>query len=249
MDDLAVFDGLYRRFHEVRQSGERTRAEVDGLTKALELRPHDRVLDLACGWGVHLAELSRRGFGRLTGVDVQESYLQKAAERLPDAGVTLLQRDARSLDFSAEFDAVYLLYNTLFTWDDNTHREVLRDVARALESGGRFLLDTTNRETVAQNGTSQSWRSPEAGLPWLLRASTFDPATGDQNFTEHFIFEDGRVETKTFKRRHYTLKELTQLFEEVGLRVANVYGSLKLDPYEVQSPRMILSATKEEPHA
>ena len=92
------------------------------------------------------------------------------------------------MDFSAEFDAVYLLYNTLFTWDDNTHREVLRDVARALASGGRFLLDTTNRETVAQNGTSQSWQPPEAGLPWLLRASTFDPATGDQNFHRALYF-------------------------------------------------------------
>lgn len=249
MEDLAGFDDLYLRFHEVRQSDARTREEVDGLVKALELRPFDRVLDLACGWGTHLTELSRRGFDKLTGVDVQEAYLQKAAERLRNSNVTLLQRDARHLDFSAAFNAVYLLYNTLFAWDDGAHLEILRGVARALDSGGRFLLDTTNRETVAQNGTSQSWRPPEADLPWLLRESTFDPTTGDQLFTEHFIFEGGRVETKTFKRCHYTLKELTRLFEEAGLRVANVYGSLKLEPYCVTSPRMILSATKEEPHA
>ena len=238
------FTELYRLFHEARQSKERTEREVDGLIKALDLREDERVLDLACGWGVHLAELSRRGYGSLVGVDFQEDYLAQAARRL-ESTVKLLRQDARELDFSNDFDACYCLYNTLFAWDDATHLKILRGVARALRPGGRFLFDTTNRERVAKQNASQSWQRPDADLPWLLREARFDVHTGDQHHTEHTIFSDGRVETRMFKRRHYTVKALTGLFQEVGLRVTNYFGSLGLEPYTLDSPRTILVAEKE----
>ena len=128
--------------------------------------------------------------------------------------------------------------------DDETHLAMLREVERALKPGGRFLLDTTNRERVAKAGKSQSWRAPEGDLPWLLRESVFDPETGEQHHTEHLILEN-RVDTRRFKRRHYTLKELAALLACAGLHLRTAYGSLSLEPYSVESPRMIVIADKE----
>ncbi len=236
------FGELYRKFHEVRQSDARTQKEVDGLVSALDLSTGQRVLDLGCGWGVHLAELARRGFGPLVGVDAQVEFLERAAERLASFDATLVEKDARTLSFDSAFDAAYCLYNTLFAWDDETHLSILRGVATSLQPGGRFLFDTTNRERVAKGGVSQSWQRPSDDLPWLLRESRFDVHTGDQHHTEHYIFPDGQVQTHTFKRRHYTMRELVNLFERAGLRITGCFGSLERSPYTLDSPRAILVA-------
>lgn len=238
------FGELYRKFHEVRQSDARTQKEVDGLVSTLDLSTGQRVLDLGCGWGVHLAELARRGFGPLVGVDAQASYLERAAERLASFDTALVEKDARALPFDSVFDAAYCLYNTLFAWDDETHLGILRGVAASLQPGGRFLFDTTNRERVAKSGVQQSWQRPAVDLPWLLREARFDVHTGDQHITEHYVFPDGQVQTQTFKRRHYTVKELADLFGRAGLRVVGRFGSLERSPYTLDSPRTILVAEK-----
>lgn len=238
------FGELYRKFHEVHQSEERTQREVDGLVAALDLSKGQRVLDLACGWGVHLAELSGRGYGPLVGVDAQKEYLERAEERLTSSQVELVEGDAKALPFNSEFDAVYCLYNTLFAADDETHLDILRNVATVLKPSGRFLLDTTNRERVAKSGVSQGWQRPSQDLPWLLRETRFDTHTGDQHHTEHYIFSNGQVQTTTFKRRHYTVRELVNLFQEVGLTVIKRFGALALSPYTLESPRTILIAEK-----
>ena len=87
--------------------------------------------------------------------------------------------------------------------------------------------------------------STRKNLPWLLRESRFDVHTGDQHLTEHYIFADGRVQTQTFKRRHYTMKELADLFQRAGLKVIKRFGALDLSPYMLESPRTILVAKKE----
>ena len=241
------FGELYRAFHELHQSAERTAREVDGLVSALGLSQGQRVLDLGCGWGVHLQELAKRGYGPLVGVDAQGSFLERAGERLQTYEVDLFERDARSLGFNSEFDAVYCLYNTLFAWDDAAHLNILRNVATSLKPGGRFLLDTTNRERVAKSGLQQSWQHPkDLDLPWLLRESRFDVHVGDQHLTEHYIFADGKVQTQTFKRRHYTMNELVNLFHNVGLEVIKRFGALDLSPYTLESPRTVLVAEKEK---
>ena len=239
---MVEFDELYRLFHEVHQSEARTTREVDGLVAALDLTPGERVLDLACGWGVHLAELAARKYGPLVGVDAQQAYLARAAKRLgPDT--KLVQADVTALNFGADFDAVYCLYNALFAQGDDAPN-VLRRVARALKPGGRFLLDTPNRERVAKSGAQQSWQRPSKDLPWLLRESHFDAHTDSQHVTEHYVFPDGRVQTHTFTRRHYTVRELVALFEEAGLHVIKRFGALDLSPYTLDSPRTILVAQK-----
>lgn len=57
------------------------------------------------------------------------------------------------------------------------------------------------------------------------------------------------VEMRCFKRRHYTVEELTGLFEWAGLRVECVYGSFGLESCRLEAPRTVLKAFKEEAHA
>lgn len=245
------FDELYRLEHVQHFTRERTEHEVDVLVGVLKLKPSDRVLDLGCGWGRHLGELKRRGFTKLVGIDVQEAFLE------PLEGVTLLTGDATALRFGAEFDAVYCAFNALFSAPEAA-LQVFVSVARALKPGGRFLLDTTNRERLVQpDSPVRSWREStptRAGhvpllrggeLPWLLEESRFDLLTGAQHIAQRRIFADGHSEERTLTRFHYTLAELIKLFNVAGLTVTDVYGDWQLSPYTAVSPRLMLVARKE----
>jgi SAM-dependent methyltransferase len=232
------FDEFYRLEHEAQFTKRRTEREVDALVAALELRPSERVLDLGCGWGRHLYELQRRGFVDLVGVDAQEAFLE------PIEGVALLERDATGLGFSAEFDAAYCAFNALFATADDAP-QVLQAVSQALKPGGRFLLDTTNRERLAgAENPMRAWRGGGA-LPWLLEESHFDLWSGAQRITQRRLFSDGHLEERTLTRLHYTLAELVKLFSAAGLTVTDVYGDWQLGPYTAQSPRTMLVSRKD----
>lgn len=236
--NLAEFNEAYRLEHEQHFTPERTEREVGVLVRVLGLKPQERVLDLGCGWGRHLAELKRRGFKHLVGVDAQGAFLE------PVAGVTMLGRDATRLEFEGEFDAVYCAFNALFS-TCHAASEVFASVAKALKPGGRFLLDTTNRERLAQGeNPSRSWRGGDA-LPWTLEETRFDLLTGRQTILKKRLFADGHAEELTMTRFHYTLAELARLAEAVGLSFTGVYGDWNLNPYTAESPRTLLLTRKD----
>ena len=235
------FDELYRREHTRHFTPARTTLEVDALVTALDLRASERVLDLGCGWGRHLAELKRRGFANLVGLDVQAAFLE------PIEGVTMLAGDAAALDdneFDAKFNAVYCAFNALFSTPDAAS-QVFASVAGALKPGGRFLFDTTNRERLAgAESPVRSWRGGGES-PWVLEETRFDLLTGAQEIFQRRIFASGHTQTQTLTRYHYTASEFNQFFEAAGLAVTNVYGDWRLSPYTAQSPRLMLITRKE----
>ena len=146
-------------------------------------------------------------------------------------------------EFDTKFDAVYCAFNALFSHADAA-QEVFQAVAKALRPGGRFLLDTQNRERLVQTENTRSWRGG-GELPWLLEESRFDLLMGTQHIFQRRIFSDGHTEERTLTRYHYTLTELTALSKAVGLVVTAVYGDWQLGPYTAPIPRTILVTRKE----
>ena len=237
MTVASEFDELYRLEHTQHFTPERTRLEVDTLVQALSLAASEHILDLGCGWGRHLAELKRREFTNFVGIDVQGTFLE------PLEGVVMLEGDAKGLEFDAEFDAVYCAFNALFFKADAAQK-VFRAVSKALKPGGRFLLDTQNRERLVQTEDARSWRGG-GELPWLLEESRFDLLSGAQTIKQKRIFTDGHIEERTLTRYHYTLTELATLSNEAGLSVTAFYGDWQLGPYTAPSPRTMLITRKE----
>ena len=133
------FSELYRREHALHFTPERTTLEVDTLVAALTLRPHERVLDLGCGWGRHLTELKQRGFTGLVGIDVQGAFLE------PVDGVTMLAGDAGALEFENEFDAVYCAFSALFQLRTPPQKFSPRSLARSNPADAFYLTPPTVR--------------------------------------------------------------------------------------------------------
>ena len=91
-----------------------------------------RLLDIGCGGGADAVELAKHGWS-VVGVDLSERQLEFARQR----DVEVVRADAAALPFEDErFDAAA----SVFTHTDvSDFAAVLRETARVLRPGGRFV--------------------------------------------------------------------------------------------------------------
>lgn len=132
---------------------------VDGL-----LRRHApgarSLLDLGCGTGAHAALLARDGY-RVTGVDLSDGMLRRAAERASGLPAEVAERvsfrrdDLRTLRLGATFDAVVSLFHVVsYQTGDDDLRAAFATARAHLRPGGVFLFDFWYGPAVLSQGPS-----------------------------------------------------------------------------------------------
>jgi ubiquinone/menaquinone biosynthesis C-methylase UbiE len=111
-----------------------------------------RVLDLACGSGLHALAWAERG-AKVTGIDFDQALLEasrtRLATRAPQAPTPdWLSGDATGMPFrSGSFDVVFCnsLLEHVPAWE-----KVVSESARVLKPGGLYIVYTTNRACPLQ---------------------------------------------------------------------------------------------------
>jgi SAM-dependent methyltransferase len=207
---------------------DRTQAEVDRAIMMLRPGGSERVLDLACGIGRHSLELRRRGF-EVVGVDISADLLEMA-ERAADEeslDVSFLQADLRELDLEDEFDLVLSLNDGAvgyFETDAENYR-TFEVISRALRSGGGHLVQLPNVLHAERNLPAKSWIVGESTLElsdhhWNAQDRYIEGSTVPIRIGE--VFE--KYEEIPFRQRLYSVEELTQIYESVGMRLANTFA-------------------------
>ncbi|WP_121744190.1 class I SAM-dependent methyltransferase [Natronorubrum halophilum] len=102
-----------------------------------------RVLDVGCGSGDVLAQAQLRG-ATVSGVDLADSLLEIASDRLPEADLRL--GDMMTLPFEDDaFDAVVSLNSLMFAGDPV---EALREARRVLTPDGRLAVALWAEEEI-----------------------------------------------------------------------------------------------------
>jgi 2-polyprenyl-3-methyl-5-hydroxy-6-metoxy-1,4-benzoquinol methylase len=123
---------------------ERQRREVVGWLEAIERRDLD-IIDVGCGTG--WLEEHLLTFGRVTGTDLSDRVLQRAATRVPDAH--FVAGDFMTLDFEkASFDVVVSLEVLSHVADQAAFLGRLADLLRPR---GYLMLATQNRPILELN--------------------------------------------------------------------------------------------------
>lgn len=103
------------------------------------LREREQILDLCCGTGQLTQQLLSRGY-QVTGLDGSEKMLHYARENAPNAQFIL--GDARSFEFSSNFDAVICTDSALnHIMSLEELKSVFHNVYTALKEDGLFLFD------------------------------------------------------------------------------------------------------------
>lgn len=189
----------------------------------------DRVLDLACATGRRTLELSRRGFA-VVGMDVRGCLLEVAGceAREEDLWPFFVKEDPRYMEFEREFDLVLSLGGGAFEhFDyDEENLRAFEAAARALRVGGRLLMQVPNLLFVEEHLPDKAWLMGSRALD--LVEQHWDGATRRLNaamrsLLEEEFYDEKMSETVTVQRRVYSVEELAEIFESVGLLLNNVF--------------------------
>ena len=134
-----------------------------------------RILDLACGTGLHAAHWAKQGH-TVTGVDLSETFIAQARARVLQEGVSVdfIVSDIRDLVCYKTYDVVTWIENSFF--DD----VVINHIRQYLTGGGCFVLDVRNPENPKAKFRQGNWRTwrEEDGVFYLERHET-DGQTGE----------------------------------------------------------------------
>ena len=222
--------------------------EVDFILE--KLKDHDfntgRILDLNCGVGRHALELAKRGI-EVVGTDISPQYVDIAAKKAAEANVagkaTFKVADMRQITagLSGEkpFDGIICMWTAFGFYDDATNEDILRQCVGLLKPGGFFVMDIVNRDWLL---TAFNERGHTLiGDLLVLEERNFDIQTSRMvNKWTYLRQQDGEtygvVKTVDLDHRVWSLHELKDLFEKVGLEHAAVYAGFGpgFDPKQPQ---------------
>jgi len=223
---------------------------IEFLRNVLELDEGSRVLDVACGSGVHLKLLAKQGIGG-TGFDISPSLVRHATESAADLAdlVSFREGDMRDIEGvigDESFDAAMVLSGTFGYFGVEDDLRVLTGILGALAPGGRLLLDCISPQ---QSGRMRKrhWETLDDG--YLLSESHYDPASCVRQ--TGFLFVDGEGVVSRMEEperiRIYTLPELMGLLATTGYEYVAAHGghSLPPVPYDAEHPdRLVVVAQR-----
>jgi cyclopropane fatty-acyl-phospholipid synthase-like methyltransferase len=203
------------------------------VIQGLDLRPGERLLDLACGSGAHALRLARQGV-RVVGIDIAPSLVRHCSDQAAAAGLasaTFVQGDMRALEFNEEFDAVVVLGGSFGFFDDATNERVAGGIARALKPGGRLLLQLLDPFTCWER--QERRRHREERPEGTYQTETWvDPATRTSHSVIRFTDKDGvtHLANDDERLRLYALPEVREIMANVGLTFTAAHGDTLLPP-------------------
>lgn len=137
-DEVAeMFDGVAKRYdltNQVLSAGNAALWRV-ATVKAVDPKPGERILDVACGTGTSTVALTRKG-ATAVGLDFSTGMIMEARRRHP--GIEFVQGDATALPFGdGEFDAVTVSFGLRNVKDPHL---ALAEMFRVLKPGGRVVI-------------------------------------------------------------------------------------------------------------
>jgi SAM-dependent methyltransferase len=231
------FGEEYHALYPHRDSDDARRA-VELIRRASPWPPGTMVLDLACGAGRHAAELEGAG-ARVVGLDLSPAMLHRARQL---TRARLVRGDMRALPFRpASFGMVVNLFTSFgYFRSDAEHDLVVREVARVLIPGGRFVIDYLNAEQVRRSLRRDSEEISDGGGVARVR----------RRFSEEGKFVVKEIELRAENRsyqervRLFTAQELEAMLQDAGLAVVSRFGDYDGRAPDADAPRSILIAEK-----
>jgi ubiquinone/menaquinone biosynthesis C-methylase UbiE len=206
-----VYDQVYAWKDYAREA-----RRVHALVRRYGPHPARRLLDVACGTGVHLKYLSR--WYRVTGLDGSAPMLRVARERLPR--VRFIRGAMQSFRLPDRFDIITCLFSSIgYVRSEVDLRRTLANFARHLTPGGiaivePWLTPREYREGSVHLGTYGTKSRP------IARMNTAGRRGGRSIMDMHYLVgRDGRI--RSWVERHnmclFGARTMRSAFRSAGL--------------------------------
>lgn len=230
---------------EIDQRIEEAVPTVEFLIDVLDIKPDDSILDLCCGYGRLAIPLARRGYN-ITGYDLCKKALDMARKKAKEEGIELrlVHGDMRELAFENEFDVIYNFFTSFGYFEhDSEDLKVLYGVAKALKNQGRFLIDYINGPRILKQFQEKIQEDLDDRL--IIHENTYDEKSKRNKSKWTFVYKNtGESNEYLITIRLYSINELIDMLDSVGLKTLNIYGDIEKAKYDENSKRIIIVAQK-----
>ena len=226
------------------------------MYRALSARAGSPVLELGCGSGRVILPLAEDAY-EAHGIDICEPLLRIAAEKAKRKGIPVLltQKDMRAFSSPSKFRLVFCALDSLLhlpQYEDLL--SMLTSAFNALVPGGFFALDVVNPtpDLLAQGDGLVRRQSSFIG-PSGINVTHFVAWDIDPNIqtikSHHFydwISSNDQMNRRTASicLRYWTKDQIKEALNATGFTSPELYGSVQLDTFELDSERMIFVTTR-----
>jgi SAM-dependent methyltransferase len=208
---------------------------INNLCEKLQLQPHSKLWDLACGKGRHSLALNKKGFD-VVGTDLSPNNIKEASKNSNDQ-LDFYVHDMREPFRINYFNAVLNLFTSIGYFENmRDNFSVFKNVANALRPDGVFVIDFLNAEKI----------------PGSLDA-TYNEQRGDQQFQIHKKVANNTIHKRiefNSEGKDYYFEESVSLLRKAdfqkfadaaGLKLDQTFGNYSLEAFDEKlSDRLIL---------
>lgn len=236
------FDDIYLKYFLIPQSEERTKEQIDFISKFLP--DNGYILDAGCGIGRHSIELARRGF-KLLGIDTNQKYIDLAREKAKSLmleNVTFAPLDMRNLNEEEVFDGIVNLWSSFGYFDDDTNEQIIKNFFKAVRKNGKVIVDIENRDYILKFFIRETFKEKEDGV-FILERRKFDPVTSVVT-THRYIIGEGFRKEYLRHIRIYSLTEMINIFKRAGFKEIGYFGNYNGEKFYTDSERIIIIGSK-----
>lgn len=240
---------------------ENTRDEVDFIVNIMELSGTERILDLACGFGRHSIELSKRGYP-VVGVDIMPELIEEA-ERLALAEnlvAKFICADLRNVSFDNEFDVVLNIGEGAIGYleDDDENQKIFDLISSSLKIGGKHFMEILNAEHAEMYFPKKSWYIGEKILS--LEEYQWDKENRRMligglpvRFGEVAVRPESADMVAGASIRAYSFNEIEQILKQGQMIIRKAYGNSfgkfsKNTPVSNREMQLLIYSEKTERH-
>jgi SAM-dependent methyltransferase len=190
------------------------------------------LLDLACGTGRHLLELSKMGYQHLSGSDIAAPMIEVAKKNTADSGneIKLYNYSFQQADqVPGKFDVVTSMFsavNYIVTFEDQL--KTFRNIHGLLEKDGIFIFDYWNGNAVTRDYSPVKILRKQDEDSEIVRISETSLDLVEQSVTVNYtcIYLENQQKTIEFKEVHhlhyYYFSEMKNLLEIAGFEIIHL---------------------------
>jgi glycine/sarcosine N-methyltransferase len=259
-EEVPLYDALGDDYDRFVNWENRLAYEMPFIERTLRQAGARRVIDVACGTGMHAIELARRGY-EVVGADLSAPMIERAKENASTAGIKvrfavagfgeLAEKLALSPveGVSGPFDAVLCLGNSLpHVLNAGDLSNTLADFAAVLRPGGLLLIQNRNFDVVLAR--RERFMGPEAhregNREWLfVRFYDFPDDTITFNMVVLRRDAEGQwsQQVEATELRPLIYSELIASLTAAGFGDVVCYGDMQGAPFDPdRSPNLIVTA-------
>ncbi len=235
---VSWFDSEYYHLLYDNRDEEEAKLFMRSMCEYLKMPQGARVLDAACGRGRHSRYLAELGF-RVDGFDLSENSIDYAKE-FENKQLHFYVHNLKEVFRENYYDYVFNLFTSFGYFEDSDDDYlVFSNLCKNLKPEGTLVIDFLNPNYVKSNLNTEVVETQKESVVYQTQKELKAGAV-----LKHIKFydRDSAQEGEFTERvKLLELSDFKNFAEAADIKLAQVFGSYTLDPYDVEhSERMVM---------